>query len=285
MDTAATKDRPTLLDRPSIEITAKDSEALVAAAPRLTPGTSVNVTYLGGEDTVARVAASAVTRQLGFRPVPHLSARRITAEVELVTALSSLEQVDAAEEVFVVGGDPTTPHGPYADALALLDTGLLPSYGVRRVGITGYPEGHPHIFPTPLWSALEAKVASAAAQNLEVSITTQFGFDAAAVAEWIAEVRRRGITAPVRVGVPGPASVRRLLGYARRFGVKSSAGIVGKYGISLANFVGSAGPDRFLDSLEELLTPEHGRVAVHLYTFGGIEATASWMAARQGART
>lgn len=284
MNPSAPTARRDLLDDHSIEITAKDTSAITEAAPHLAPGTAVNVTFLGSEDTELRREACRVVRRNGMRPVPHLSARRLTSEAELTGLLDGLEADGATEEVFVVGGDPATPHGPYDDALALIKTGLLREHGVRRVGITGYPEGHPHIDDIRLWSALEDKLAALAEQGLEGSITTQFGFDAAAVTSWIESVRGRGIDVPIRVGVPGPAGIRRLLGYARRFGVRSSAGIVGKYGISLTNLMGTAGPDRFVDDLTDRLGDGHGEVKVHFYTFGGVGATAAWVTSRKQAR-
>ncbi|MCZ0999499.1 methylenetetrahydrofolate reductase [Streptomyces mirabilis] len=265
----------------SIEITGKDAAALGNVAAHFTPGTAVNVTYLGNESLSARVEACRVAREHGFRPVPHLSARRIVNEAELRQFLSALSEVNANDEMFVVGGDPSEPHGPYDDALALIRTGLLQEYGVRRVGIAGYPEGHPHIDDSALWDALEHKIETATQQSMQVSVTTQFGFDAEAVIQWIELVRRRGITAPIRVGVPGPASVRRLLGFASRFGVKSSAGIVSKYGISLTRLIGSTGPDRFIDTLAGRLTAAHGQVLVHFYTFGDLAATAAWVVTRK----
>ncbi|MFC6258378.1 methylenetetrahydrofolate reductase, partial [Kocuria oceani] len=84
--------------------------------------------------------------------------------------------------------------------------------------------------------------------------------------------------APVRIGVPGPAGVRRLLGHARRFGVATSAGIAQKYGLSLTHLLGTAGPDRFLHDLAAGYDAEaHGPVRLHFYTFGGLGATACWV--------
>jgi methylenetetrahydrofolate reductase (NADPH) len=95
---------------------------------------------------------------------------------------------------------------------------------------------------------------------------------------WLDELRGSGVDAAVRIGVPGPAGIRRLLGYARRFGVQTSAGIVSKYGFSLTNLMGSAGPERFVDALSSRLDiARHGPVSLHFYTFGGIRATAQWV--------
>jgi methylenetetrahydrofolate reductase (NADPH) len=97
------------------------------------------------------------------------------------------------------------------------------------------------------------------------------------VVAWIEQVRSRGITLPIRVGVPGPAGVRRLLTFAGRFGVASSAGIARKYGLSLTNLLSTAGPDRFIRQLSDRLDEHHGEVRLHFYTFGGLQTTAAWI--------
>ncbi|MFI7494878.1 methylenetetrahydrofolate reductase [Kocuria sp. M4R2S49] len=262
----------------SLEMTGKDVPALEEAAAVVPPGTRINVTFLGNEDLAMRVAAARAVREHGFVPVPHLSARRLRSQDELEEFLAALAEVGAAEHVFVVGGDPETPDGPYEDSLSVIRTGVLQRHGVRGVGVSGYPEGHPGIDDDTLWSALTDKTAAIREQGLEPEVITQFGFDKDPVLDWLAEVRRRGVDAPVRVGVPGPAGVKRLLGYARRFGVGTSAGIVQKYGFSLTNLLGTAGPDRFLRDLAAGHDPAvHGQVLLHFYTFGGLRATAEWI--------
>ena len=268
----------------SVEMTGKDVPALVLAADHLPPGTRINVTFLGNEDLPMRVAAAKAVRDLGFVPVPHISARRLASRAQLEEFLGRLQEIGASEHIFAVGGDPATPDGPYADSLALIGSGLLEQFGVREVGIGGYPEGHPAIPTQTLWRALEDKTRALAERGLAASIVTQFAFDTDPVAEWIDAVRAGGITAPIRVGTPGPAGIRRLLGFARRFGVGANAMIVKKYGFSLTNLVGDAGPDRFVNDLAAVLAdhssppglPTGGRVGLHFYTFGGLLATADW---------
>lgn len=262
----------------SLEMTGRDVPALDAAAGTLPHGTRVNITSLGTEDVSVRVAAAAAVRERGLVPVPHLTARRMGSRDELEQVLGALAEVGAAQQVLVVGGDPATPAGPYADALSVLRTGLLAEHGVRGVGVAGYPGGHPRIDDATLWAALAEKTATIREQGLEPHVSTQFGFDAEPVLQWLTEARRRGLDAPVRVGVPGPAGVRRLLGHARRFGVATSAGIVQKYGFSLTSLLGTAGPERFLHELADGLDPAvHGRVLLHFYAFGGLGATADWV--------
>jgi len=262
----------------SLEMTGKDIAGLHEAAGSIPPGTKINVTFLGNEDVDMRVAAAKAVKDLGFTPVPHISARRLQSQTQLEEFLGRLQDVGASEHVFAVGGDPADPEGPYPDALSIIRTGLLPRYGVREVSIAGYPEGHPDIPTEVLWQHLEDKSAALAEQQLDAVILTQFAFDTEPVLQWIGQVRDRGIDTQIRIGTPGPAGIKRLLGYARRFGVGANAMIVKKYGFSLTNLLGTAGPDRFVTDLAELLDsePASGDIKLHLYTFGGLLATARW---------
>ncbi|MFD6024239.1 methylenetetrahydrofolate reductase [Streptomyces griseoluteus] len=267
-----------LLDGVSLEMTGKDVPRLEEARASLDGGTRINVTYLAGEDAGMRLAAARSVREQGFVPVPHLSARRLRSSAELERFLGGLAEAGAVDNVFVVGGDPARPEGPYEDALSVIRGGLLHRYGVRHVGICGYPEGHPAIGDDALWSALTGKAAAIAEAGLAGEVITQFGFDAEAVLTWLEALRERGVRLPVRVGVPGPAGVRRLLGYATRFGVGTGASVARKYGLSLTNLMGTAGPDRFLDDLAGGYDPSrHGAVGLHFYTFGGLRTTAEWI--------
>ncbi|MGP9838470.1 methylenetetrahydrofolate reductase [Arthrobacter sp. 179] len=262
----------------SLEMTGKDRRSLAEAARSLPPRTRVNVTFLGNEETGLRVAAAADVRTAGLEPVPHISARRLVSGAELDEFLDLLVGQAQVTDVFVVGGDPVEPLGPFPDALSLITSGRLQAHGVGAVAIAGYPEGHPDIDDATLWASLQNKATALQEASLSGSIITQFGFDSRAVLSWLAELRRRGIDLPVRIGVPGPAGIRRLLSYARRFGISSSAGIAQQYGFSLANLLGTAGPDRFVHHLAAGLDPPtHGEVRLHFYTFGGLAATARWV--------
>lgn len=274
----ATANTRTLMRDFSLEMTGKDVEALREAAPSIAPGTRVNVTFLGNEDLNMRVTAAKAVKDLGFIPVPHISARRIQSEDELKEFLQALADVDAAKHVFAVGGDPAEPMGPYGSSLEMLESGIFPDFGVQDVSVAGYPEGHPDISDEVLWRELKGKVNLLTEQNLSTVILTQFGFDTDPVATWLNDLAAASISAPVRIGVPGPAGVKRLLGYAKRFGVGTSAGIVKKYGFSLTNLMGSAGPEKFLKELAEDAAASNfkGDVGVHFYTFGGMAKTADW---------
>ena len=274
----AAADQLSLLDDFSVEITAKDVDHLDGAAQFLPANTTVSITFLPGETFASRVDAAARVASLGFRPVPHLSARRLHSAGELEGFLDALAGRIALEQVFVVAGDLPQATGPYEDALAVIRSGLLKRYGVRHVGIAGYPEGHPNINPDVLANAMLDKVAALNDMGLESSIMTQFGFDAAPVLDWLTSLRQMGITSPVRIGVAGPASITTLLRFSARCGVGASASVMKKYGLSLTKLIGSAGPDPLLADLGAgLTTARHGVTKIHFYPFGGLTNTAKWV--------
>ena len=77
--------------------------------------------------------------------------------------------------------------------------------------------------------------------------------------------------------MPGPAGIKRLIAFAARCGVGASTSVLKKYGISLGNLLGSAGPDRLIDAFAARLGTEHGRVRLHFYPFGGVGRTVEWI--------
>jgi methylenetetrahydrofolate reductase (NADPH) len=262
-----------------MEMTGKDVAKVENAASVIPPGTRINVTFLENEDLTMRVSAAAAVKRLGFTPVPHISARRLKSQEMLEEYLSALRDIGASENVLVIGGDPTVPMGPYAESLDVIESGLLQQYGVRHISMGGHPSGDPNIPADELFPALQRKSAALARLAIPGTIITQVDFDVDRVLSWLAEVREHGVELPVRVGVPGPASVKLLLGFASRLGIATSTTIAKKYGLSVTNLLGKAGPDRFIRDLQAGLDPaKHGVVKLHFYTFGGFKTTAEWIA-------
>ncbi|MCC7463973.1 MAG: methylenetetrahydrofolate reductase, partial [Gammaproteobacteria bacterium] len=246
-DTAAVKPECALLKEWSIEMTAKDVPHLEAAADLIPKGTKIPVTFLPGETFEMRIAAARRVRELGFLPIPHISARRLQSQQELEDFLAGLQREVGTDHAFIVAGDPPQPMGPYEDALSIIRTGLLARYGIQRIGISGYPEGHPDIGNDTLWRAKLDKQQAILDQGHDFAVVTQFAFDAEPVLAWLEQVRKHGVHARVRVGVPGPASVKRLLAFASRCGVTASAKVMKKYGMSLTKLLANTGPDQLLE--------------------------------------
>jgi len=272
-----------LLDNWSLEMTARDLPDLEAAAPLIPAGTKIPIAYLPTETNAARIAAAARVRQLGFIPIPHISARRFTSAHELETFLDALHQQAAIDHAFIVAGDVAKPLGPFPDALSVINSGLLAKYGVRRVGISGYPEGHPDIDSDRLWRAYLEKQAALGDQGHDFAVVTQFTFDADPVLAWLAQMRKAGLTALVRIGVPGPASPKTLLRYAALCGVGVSTKVMTKYGLNLTKLLKPTGPDALVTDLAQSLDPAiHGPCRLHFFPFGGVAQTARWVRAATG---
>ncbi len=271
------KPRAGITDGFSLEMTAKDEASLRDAAPLIPPETPVAITYLPGEELAARVAATIAVRELGFEPMPHFSARRITSPADFEGYLRAVVERAGVRRCFIVAGDPPAPQGPYFDTMALIETGAFERAGIQAIGVGGHPEGHPNMTPDQCWQVLETKVRAIEARGMAPLVVTQFGFDPDAFLAWLKELRARGIDCPVRIGVPGPAGIKRLLAFAARCGVGASASVMKKYGVSITNLLGTAGPDRLVDAFAAGLGDEHGRVRLHFYPFGGMVKTVEWI--------
>ncbi len=273
-----------LTDGFSLEMTAKDHSALHEAASLIPAETPVSVAFLPGEDAWGRVDATLAVRSLGLEPMPHFSARRIQSRLEFEHYLYASVARAGVRRAFVVAGDPAKPEGPFSDTMSLLATGAFEGAGIKAIGIGGHPEGHPVMSEAECWQVLHAKVADISARGMAPLIVTQFCFDADRVLDWLAELRQQGILCPVRIGIAGPAGIKRLLKFAAHCGVGASASVMKKYGVSLTNLFGTAGPDRLVNQLAERLGPEHGMVRLHFYPFGGLKTMAEWIGHYQGSQ-
>jgi methylenetetrahydrofolate reductase (NADPH) len=261
----------------SLEITAKEARNLESARRFVAPGTRVSITYLPGEEMKERLGAAIAVRRHGFIPVPHIAARSLASERALETYLEQLAIEANIDQVFVIAGDLPQPQGPYEDALAVIRTGRLARYGVRRVGIAGYPEGHPRIAGPELSQALSVKLRTLTELGHDIEIVTQFAFESDPVLKWLRDIREHGVSSPVRIGVAGPASLTTLIRFAAHCGVGVSARVLQKYGSSIARILSTAGPETFIDDFGLRLKPDvHGDVKLHLFPFGRIGTTAEW---------
>ncbi|GGB94856.1 methylenetetrahydrofolate reductase [Novosphingobium endophyticum] len=266
-----------LIDGFSLEMTARDVDSLNAAASNIAAGTPVAITFLPGESYDARVAVVRAVRKLGFEPMPHFSARLLQSVGEFECYLHRICEAANVTRCFVIAGDTAKVEGPFPDSMSLIASGAFERYGASVLGIAGHPEGHPHMTDEQCWQTLETKCAEIGRRGMAPLIVTQFAFDADRTLRWLETLRSRGIVAPVRIGVPGPAGIKTLMRFAARCGVGASTTVLAKYGISIGRLIGSAGPDRLLDTFARSLGPQHGLVRLHFYPFGGLEKTVAWI--------
>lgn len=219
----------------------------------------------------------------GLRPVPHLAARSIADQAVLTDDLPRF--VDSGvEDLLLIGGDAATPAGPFASALEVLETGLIEAAGVRRVGLAAHPEGHPSVDDAALLLALKAKADYGRENGLQMWATTQFLFEARSLNIWEARLADAGVDLPIRVGLPGPASLKAVIAYALRCGVGASAKALSRRP-ETARLLGRWRPDGLLEEIahDAALRPSSQIAGVHLYAFGGLDASLDWISARRQA--
>jgi methylenetetrahydrofolate reductase (NADH) len=255
----------------SMEVTRPGADEIAALAgilPRATP------VYFSAVPTVTPhelVIAAAALRKADVEPVIHIAARRIRAAADLQDLLARLRGEADIRQLLVIGGDADTP-GPFADALAVIQKGCLREVGIEQIGIGAYPEGHQRISPGRLETALDEKLAAAAAQGLRAHIVSQFSFSPERILAWLKQLRVCGIAQPVKVGMAGPTSVAALLRYAKRCGVTAS--LRGLMSGAAGSLVGHVGPDRIVEALGT--ANGLGDVAPHYFSFGGTVETARY---------
>jgi methylenetetrahydrofolate reductase (NADPH) len=229
----------------------------VTSSPRQSP-----------EDTIAfarRLAA------LGHTAIPHLAARMVRDRTHLWQLLEALEEA-GLEELFVIGGDSTHPAGEFDSSLQVLELIRDRQRGVHAIGIAAYPEGHPLIDEQSLFTQLKRKSA------LADYMVTQLTFHAGALLDWLTDTRSRGVSLPLRVGLPGVVERRRLLEVSVRIGVGPSLRFVRKQS-GLRNLVRR--PAQIADELFDALAPHAGDPGLgiqgfHYFTLNQLYDTWSW---------
>lgn len=241
-------------------------------ADHLPSGTTVTVTCSPrrGVDPTADLAVRLASR--GLHAVPHLAARGVRSAGHLHDLVGRLVSA-GIDDVFVIGGDPREPVGPFVAALDVLEA--LDELGrpFARIGVAGYPERHPFIDREELFRALSDK------QSRASYVVTQICFDPSAIVRWLEDLTGRGITLPVYVGVPGAVTRRRLLEIALRIGVGDSIRYLTKHGGLVARLLqrGSFRPDAFLAGLSpHLARPGHPVAGLHINTFNQVRTTERW---------
>jgi methylenetetrahydrofolate reductase (NADPH) len=272
----------------SIEITPATATRHAALADLLPVGTRVYVAFVPGEDHRSVAATAVRVRREGLVPVPHFPARSLVDRAQLDDYLRRVTTEAGVDEVLVIGGGIDLPRGAFASTSSLLDTGLFEAYGIRVIGLAGHPEGQRQLSAPGAATTLEQKLAYARQTAAAVRLVTQFMFEAEPLFAWERTIRARGSQLPIHVGVPGPATVRSLLSYARLCGAGNSVRVLTRHAGNLLKLASLSYPDALLAALARHRGdhPDCRLERLHFYPFGGLARTARWLeAVRAGAFT
>jgi methylenetetrahydrofolate reductase (NADPH) len=263
----------------SLEMGAHRPQDARDIAAMLPAGTPVYVNHLPRHNLLDTLPTLVAVRNAGLEPVPHIAARRLRDRAELQTFLTRAVGEAGVRKALILGGDEPEALGAYADGASLIREGLLASSGLREIGLPGYPEGHPRIQRAVLDAAFADKMSLAAAQGLGTYVVTQFSFAPARIIEYCAGMARSAPGVPIYVGLAGPTNPVALLRFAQRCGVSASLRALGTQGMDAVRLVTHTDPEEQLSALAHYCAvhAECNVVGVHLFTFGGVSATARWI--------
>jgi methylenetetrahydrofolate reductase (NADPH) len=262
----------------SIEVTPTGATKIESFRDCLQPETTVNVTFLPGSDPMDTIAVAQRLHNDGMKPVPHLAARSLKDADQLDTLLSAFVEKAGVKEVLVIGGGVDKPVGQFSDSMQILSTGLIQRHGIRSIGVAGHPEGSPDISDDEIAEALAAKNALAVAEGLDLYIETQFCFESDIVLDWEKRVRAAGNRLPIRIGIPGPATIKTLFRFAQISGIGPSMRFISKQARNVAKLMTVQSPHLLLDGLAEGMANDSECLIrhFHYYPFGGFAKTAAY---------
>ena len=262
----------------SIEVTPTGAGKIESFSDCLAPGTTVNVTFLPGSDPADTIAVAERLHNDGMRPVPHLAARSLRDPYQLDELLAAFTSRCGVEEVLCIGGGVDKPVGGFDATMKVLETGLIQKHGIRSIGVAGHPEGSPDITDDEIAEALAAKNALAERDGLDLYIETQFCFEADIVLAWERKVRASGNKLPIRIGIPGPATIKTLFRFAQISGIGPSMRFISKQAKNVAKLMTVQSPHLLIADLAAGMAADEDCLIrhFHYYPFGGFTRTAAY---------
>ena len=265
----------------SIEVTPTGATKIESFRDCLNESTKVNVTFLPGTDPADTIAVCERLHNDGMKPVPHLAARSLRNADQLDELLTAYTSRCGVEEVLCIGGGVDDPVGDFTATMEVLKTGLIQKHGIRHIGVAGHPEGSPDISDDEIAEALGAKNDLAKAEGLDLYIETQFCFEADIVLDWESRVRAAGNTLPIRIGIPGPATIKTLFRFAQISGIGPSMRFVAKQAKNVAKLMTVQSPHLLIAGLAEGMAADRDCLIrhFHFYPFGGFARTATYAGA------
>ena len=174
--------------------------------------------------------------------------------------------------IFVPGGD-ADPPGAYPDALSMLEDLKDLGSPFPHVGITGYPESHPTIDDDLTIQSMWDK------RRYATHVVSNLTFDPQVLTSWVRRMRKRGITMPLLLGIPGPVDRAKLLAMAGKIGVGESTRFLVKHKGTFARLAAPGGftGEKFLRKCAaELGDPAMGLEGTHVFTFNQVAETEKW---------
>ena len=238
----------------------------------------VYITYLPDENSKNVIDTAKKLKQEGYDVIPHLPARTIRNENELEKYIGELANESGCSKILIVGGGGNQA-GNISSTMDVLKSDLLSKFSYKYVGVAGHPEGSPDISNQNLDLAISEKNNFAKNVDFQMYIATQFFFEAKSLIDWEKHLNSLGNSLPIHAGIPGPASIKTLINYARSCGIGNSLRFLSKQAFNLTKLATLSTPDKLIYELADYIHTNQSTNLrnIHFYAFGGMKKTADWL--------
>lgn len=262
----------------SIEVTPKGARKIERFSDYLKPFTPVYVTALPGSDFFDTLEICKRLAKENMTPVPHFTARGFKSHSDLAEALAMASGEAGVKQVLALAGGHKHPAGQFSDTISMLQTGLFDKYGIHSIGIAGHPEGSLDIAPSNLTTHIQQKIQFSEMTDIDMYMVTQFVFEAQPIIDWIEHIRAEGNSLPVKVGIPGIASLKSLISHANACGIGASKTVLIQQAKNIHKLLSLHEPNKLIRDLSTYaaINPEANITGCHLYPLGGFEVTSQW---------
>ena len=238
----------------------------------------VYITYLPDENSNNVVNTAKKLREEGYEVIPHLPARTIINVNELEKYLGDLANVSGCTKILIIGGGGNQA-GNISSTMDVLKSDFLSKFNFKFVGVAGHPEGSPDISNDNLDLAIKEKNNFSKNVDFQMYIATQFFFEAKSLVDWEKHLNSLGNSLPIHAGIPGPASIKTLINYARSCGIGNSLRFISKQAFNLTKLATLSTPDKLIYDLANYINTNQSTKLenIHFYAFGGMKKTADWL--------
>lgn len=262
----------------SIEMGSHELESFRSLAHRLPAGMDVFLNLFPKDRLEQQLEICRQIRALGFTVIPHLAARRARSRDDVPRILERFTSDAGAQDFLIIAGDLEEPADDIRDSLEFIREIKANDFGIRRIGISGYPEGHPKISDKELSESQQEKILVLRELGIVPFVATQFSFEPDAIVRYCTELHARHPDLQIKNGLPGPAKLTTLIRFAQRCGVTSSMKKMKALPVSTSlRLMQRVPPAKQAEAIGRYRLEQNENVTVHLFTFGGLEASLDWI--------
>ena len=262
----------------SIETTPNVYEKYGGFSEFLNKNHDVYITYLPDENSKNVIRTAKKLKLEGYDVIPHLPARTIVNKNDLEKYIGELANESGCSKILIIGGGGNQA-GEISSSIDVLKTDFLSKYNYQFVGVAGHPEGSPDISNENLDLAIKQKNDFSKNVDFKMYLATQFFFEAKSLIDWEKHLVKIGNKLPIHAGIPGPASIKTLVNYARSCGIGNSLRFITKQAFNLTKLATLSTPDKLIYDLAEHseINKDSKLEKIHFYAFGGMKKTSEWL--------